>query len=344
MTRAQTLVAGAMAGVATGAAAARLARRRRAIGFAGRATIITGGSRGLGLSMARQIVSAGGSVALLARDPQELDRAREELTRGGADVLTITCDVARHDDVERAVGTVLQRFGRIDILINNAGVIQVGPLEHMTHEDFEHAMNVHFWGPLHGMEAVLPHMRRRRFGRIVNVASIGGEIAVPHLAPYVASKFALVGLSKTIGAEVAKDGIRVTTVAPGLMRTGSAVSSALFKGQHQREFGWFATLSSLPGLTIDADRAAAKILDACRHGDPYLVITPQARLATLLEAIAPKATARLTAMSSRVLPAAAGRTGDGARTARASRPARLPGFATRLSDRAARLNNELLVR
>ncbi len=145
-------------------------------------------------------------------------------------------------------------FGRIDMLVNNAGVMHVGPLEHMAYGDYHQAMNVHFWGALHCTEAVLPYMRRRRSGRIVNIASIGGLIAVPHLAPYSASKFALVGYSDAVRAEVAKDGIRVTTVCPGLMRTGSAVN-ALVKGRHEAEFAWFGTLSSLPRRV---DRRAAR--------------------------------------------------------------------------------------
>ena len=93
------------------------------------------------------------------------------------------------------------------MLVNNAGVIQVGPIEVMTHEDFELAMKAHFWGPLNTILAVLPSMRQRRQGRIVNICSIGGKVSVPHLVPYSASKFALVGLSKGLRAELMKDGI-----------------------------------------------------------------------------------------------------------------------------------------
>ena len=131
----------------------------------------------------------------------------------------------------------------------------------MTYDDYQQAMNVHFWGALHCTEAVLPDMRRRQCGRIVNIASIGGLIAVPHLAPYSASKFALVGYSDALRAEVAKDGIRVTTVCPGLMRTGSAIN-ALMKGRHDAEFAWFAALSSMPVVSISANRAARKIVEA----------------------------------------------------------------------------------
>ncbi len=148
----------------------------------------------------------------------------------------------------------------------------------MERADFEQAMAVHFWGPLQTMTAAIPVMRRQRFGRIVNVSSIGGKIGVPHLTPYCASKFALTGLSDSMRAEIAKDGIHVTTVCPGMMRTGSPFN-AWFKGRHREEFAWFAIADSLPVGSIDAARAASQIVDACRHGDAELVISWPAKLA-----------------------------------------------------------------
>ena len=132
-------------------------------------------------------------------------------------------------------------------------------------------MATHFWGPFHLMQECIPLMRRRGFGRIVNIASIGGRMAVPHLAPYSASKFALIGLSDAVRAEIARYGIRVTTVSPGLMRTGSPINAQV-KGQHAAEFTWFAIADAIPGLSISAERAARQILEACRYGDPELTI------------------------------------------------------------------------
>ncbi len=136
---------------------------------------------------------------------------------------------------------VVDHHGRLDVLINCAGIIQVGPMEHMTLDDYEAAMNVHFRGPLHTMLAALPYMRRQHGGRVVNIASIGGKVPVPHLAPYAASKFALVGLSSSLHAELASSDILITTVSPGLMRTGSPINASM-KGQHEAEFAWFADL------------------------------------------------------------------------------------------------------
>jgi NAD(P)-dependent dehydrogenase (short-subunit alcohol dehydrogenase family) len=253
----------------------------------------------------------------------------------------IVCDVAKAANVTTAVDIVLEHFGRVDVLINNAGIIQVGPLEHMTHDDFRQAMDVHFWGALHTIQAVLPHMKRRRAGRIVNIASIGGLVAVPHLAPYTASKFALVGLSDALRAEVRKDGIFVTTICPGLMRTGSAIH-AMMKGRHEAEFGWFGTLSALPIVAINAERAARKIMNACRYGVPHLTITPQARAMAILDRLFPNTAAALMATSARLLPSPNGGEGHEAWTGLMSRPDELPHWVTALADKAAIRNNELV--
>src|SRR5206468_5445072 len=198
----------------------------------GRVVVISGGSRGLGLVLARYVCArGGGNVALIARDPEELARAKADLAPHGSVVLTIECDLLDAEQIRPAVRRIIDRFGKIDILINNAGIIEVGPLEHMTPEDFERAMQLHFWAPFELISRVVPEMRIWGGGRIVNISSIGGKVAVPHLAPYSASKFALTGFSDAIRAELARDNIHVTTVAPGMMRTGSHVN-ARFKGKH----------------------------------------------------------------------------------------------------------------
>ncbi len=318
----------------------RLRTGGRSFAYAGRVVIITGGSRGLGLLMAHELKKKGARLALLARDREELMRAKEDLD--GGTVLAITCDVGDRGQVQQAVDIVLQHFGRIDVLINNAGVIQVGPLQHMTYGDYHQAMNVHFWGALHCTEAVLPYMRHRRSGRIVNIASAGGLVAVPHLAPYTASKFALVGYSNAVRAEVAKEGICVTTVCPGLMRTGSAINAQM-KGRHEAEFAWFAALSSLPFVSINARRAARKIVAAARRGTPNLTITPQARLVAILERLAPNAFARAMAMSNRMLPRPESVWGNESWPGYESRPRQLPRLVTLLADRAALRNNEMVL-
>ncbi|MBA3314641.1 MAG: SDR family oxidoreductase [Planctomycetota bacterium] len=233
--------------------------------YAGKVAIVTGGSRGLGLELARNLVLSGAHVAICARDEAELEVAREELEARGADVYAAACDVTERSDVERFVGDVVSRFGRVDVLINNAGIIAASPTECLTEDDYDRSLATHLYGPMYFIEAVLPHMKARRQGRIANIASIGGKLSPPHILSYTAGKFALVGYSEGLGVELAKDGIRVTTVCPGLMRTGSMIN-AEFKGQHRKEYGWFAAGASIPVVTIDSTEAARRILDAVARG------------------------------------------------------------------------------
>ena len=225
--------------------------------FAGKSVLITGGSRGLGLTIARQIAAEGGRLALLARDEEELDRACAELRSLGGEAIGVPCDLLDRAQSLGAVETVLDRYGAVDVLINNAGIIEVGPLENMRRPDFEKSMQLHFWAPFNLIQQIVPHMRRAGGGRIVNISSIGGKVAVPHMAPYSVSKFALVGLSDAFRAELARDGIHVTTVTPGMMRTGSQVN-AKFKGNHGAEYTWFSLSTALPFAAVNAERAAAK--------------------------------------------------------------------------------------
>jgi NAD(P)-dependent dehydrogenase (short-subunit alcohol dehydrogenase family) len=274
--------------------------------------LITGGSRGLGLIIAQKLCRAGAKVALIARDADELARAKADLAGRGGEVLTISCDLLERPQIEAAVQETINRFGTIDILINNAGIIQVGPLEHMAREDFERAMQLHFWAPFDLIRQVTPEMRRRGGGRIVNISSIGGKIAVPHMAPYTASKFALAGLSDALCAELARENILVTTVTPGMMRTGSQ-GHANFKGDHAREYKWFAASSGLPLASISAEHAARKIISACVRGKPALIMPIPARALILANALCPNLFGHVMKIVNRYLPSAVGSSGDDSR-------------------------------
>jgi NAD(P)-dependent dehydrogenase (short-subunit alcohol dehydrogenase family) len=315
-------------------------RAGRAIPLRGRTVMITGGSRGLGLVLAREFAKAGAQIAICARDPDELRRAETDLLERGARVFSITCDVTNQESVDHAVNMIRDVYGEIDILVNNAGLIQVGPLQEMTLDDFEAALKTHFWAPLYTTLAVVPGMRRQRLGRIVNISSLAGRVAAPHLVPYSASKFALTGLSQALRAELAKDGILVTTVLPGLMRTGSPVN-ALFKGHNRAEYALFSIADSLPGLSVSAELAARQIVNACRYGDPELVISWPAKLAALFHGIFPGLTADALGAVDRLLPGPGG-VGSRSVKGRDSTSALSPSWATRLSDQAALANNETI--
>jgi NAD(P)-dependent dehydrogenase (short-subunit alcohol dehydrogenase family) len=329
-----SILLGAVA--AGGAIALRNARR---MSFRGRTVLITGGSRGLGLELARFWGAEGARVIICARTLDDVDRAVYGLRARGCDAHGEQCDITSPQQVRELVARVLERWGAIDVVVNNAGIIQVGPQSCMTIDDYEDAMSTHFWGPLYVIETVLPHMRRRRQGRIVNIASIGGEISVPHLLPYCASKFALVGYSEGLAAELASEGIRVTTVCPGIMRTGSP-RNANFKGQHRNEYAWFSIGASIPGITAGSRRAARAIVGACRAGRPYLRITLPSVVGARLHALLPNLSVAAMRVVNSLLPAPV-EGGQIKRKGWQSFSEWSPSSITWLNEQAAAANNEV---
>jgi short-subunit dehydrogenase len=292
----------------------------------------------LGLALARELVARGARVAICGRDPDSLERACASLTRFGADVIAVQCDITDRESVRQLIERVTTELGPVDVLINNAGVIEVGPAETMSLTDYEAAMATNFWGMLYPTLAVLPGMRHRKNGRIVNITSIGGKLGIPHLLPYSASKFAALGFSQGLRTEVAADGVKVVTVVPGLMRTGSP-RNAVFRGQHRSEYAWFSISGALPGLSISAERAARKIADACARGDSEVLFPVTARLAAVANAVAPGVTTSLLSVVDRLLPGPGQPVGR--RTGAESQSWLSPSWLTRLSDRAARTYNQI---
>ena len=321
-------------------AAIRIVRERRRMEFGRKTVLISGASRGLGLELARAFAEEGANLVLLARDHARLTQAAKELEHHGVNVLIFACDVSQRSQVRDVIAAVIAKVGRIDVLINNAGTIQVGPVETMDVGDYESTVGVHFWGPLYLMEEIIPHMKSFGQGRIVNIGSIGGKVAVPHLLPYVASKFALVGLSEGMRAELLKDGIYVTTVCPGLMRTGSHLR-AFFKGQHKKEYALFAIANASPLLSAASARAAREILEACRYGKAEITITAQARLLRLANGLFPTLVAETFGLVNRLLPRPRAGTGTDLKEGSESGSVLAPSLLTRPADRAAARNNEL---
>jgi len=325
---------GALGLLAAGCFAARRWRESR-YSLAGRVVLITGGSRGLGLMLAREYARHGARLVLAARDSATLEAARSELAAAGAEVIAVPCDVGNRGDVADLIETVIERCGRIDVVVNDAGRIEVGPAWAMTATDFEHAMKTNFWGAFNVVNASLPHLLPGE-SRIVNISSIGGLISVPHLLPYSASKFALTGFSLGLAAELAPKGIRVTTVCPGLMRTGSPVNAS-FKGDAASEHAWFDVADSLPLLSMSGPRAARAIVRASRRGATLLKLGWSAKLAAVVNALWPTAIVRASAIAVRLLPK-----GEDTRAHRGGDVERkTPEWLTALSDRAALANNEL---
>ena len=292
----------AAGGIVAFIAARELMTRMREIDLNGRVVIITGGSRGLGFLLAREFARQGARVAICARDDQELFRAERDLeSETGGTVLAHRCDVSDPAQVEQFIQLIVRRLGPPDVLVNNAGIIEVGPLEAMDRDDFRQAMDIMFWGVLNPTLAVLPYMRERRSGRIVNITSIGGRVSVPHLLAYCSAKFAATGFSEGLRAELAGTGIRVTTVSPGLMRTGSQVN-AQFKGQGREEFRWFSVGAGAPVISMDAERAARQIVRATRRGEAERILSLPANMLARLHGIAPGFTTGMASLANRVMP------------------------------------------
>jgi len=297
--------AGIVAGYAGLMAVRLVARQRRRFDWKGKRVLITGGSRGLGLVLARQLADAGARLAICARSETELRAAADDLARRGTEVLAVTCDVGDPSAVDAFVRRAAERLGGVDVLFNVAGTIIVGPFDAMTENDFSRSMRTNCWGALNTTLAVLPHMRDQGWGRVVNVASIGGKLPLPHLLPYVASKFAMVGLSNGLRSELKRENILVTTACPGLMRTGSP-RNATFKGQHRKECTWFTVADSLPVLSINAERAAKQLITACQEGRGEVFIHHPLDLTFAAQRWFPELTRELIGLADRVLPSMGG--------------------------------------
>ncbi|MEV5508045.1 SDR family NAD(P)-dependent oxidoreductase [Streptomyces orinoci] len=310
-------------------------------GRLGGGALVTGASRGLGLLIARELAKRGCGVMLCARNADELAAAKRMLRDEGAEVRSLACDITDEGVAGNLVRATEEAFGSLDVLVNNAGMIQVGPLAAMTEDDFRDAMETMYFAPLRLVLAALPGMRERGHGRIVTISSVGGRIAAPHLLPYVGAKFASAGLSEGLRAELAAEGVSVTTVFPGLMRTGSH-TAARFSGRADREYAWFAAAAGLPVLSMDAERAARAIVRAAERRRPELVLTPVAKAAVRLHGLAPATTTRALSLAARLLPdsgAEPERNVPGRHAARSLGSAALDRL-TALNDRAARRLNQ----
>jgi len=323
-------------GIAAGMTAMRLLFRRN-YDLRGKTVFITGSSRGLGLVLAREFAARGSKVVISARDGEALQRAADDVRRYGKDVLPLEIDITMREDAETAVDQIRRHFGPVDILVNNAGTICVGPLEVMTIDDFRDSLNTHFWGPYFTTMAVLPDMKRAKQGRIVNISSIGGKISVPHLLPYCVGKFALTGFSEGLRAALLKDQIYVTTVCPGLMRTGSP-RNALFKGNNEAEYAWFSVSDALPGISMNAERAAHRIVNACVRGDAEIILSVPAMAAIKFEAMFPAITNDLLGIINHLLPSSDG-PDKTAKTGKQSFSDLSPSWITSLNEHAAATNN-----
>jgi len=266
--------------------------------------VVTGASRGLGFLIARELADHGHDLVICARSGSGLRPAVDDLERRGAQVIAIEADVGVAAEAQRVITAADRRFGRLDILVANAGVIQVGPAREFSARDYAHAMDVIFWGTVHTSLAAMPLLRRTR-GRVLAVTSIGGKLPAPHLLPYTAAKHAAVGFAEGLRVEAAREGVTVTVAVPGLMRTGST-RNALFAGDRESERRWFTLGASLPVVSINAEKAARQLVRATLRGRPEVIVTPLAKLAARAHGLAPSTFLRLVTVVNRLLPRGSG--------------------------------------
>ncbi|HEX4063587.1 MAG TPA: SDR family oxidoreductase [Streptosporangiaceae bacterium] len=273
--------------------------------LAGEVALVTGASRGLGLLLARELARRSAKLVICARDAGELERAEAGLRDRGADVAAVACDVAGEATPDLLIQTALDRFGKLDMLVSNAGIITVAGIEGTTAADFQTAVEVMTLAPVRLTLAALEVMRKQDHGRIVTIASVGGKVSVPRLLPYSVAKFGELAFSEGLRAELGPGPITVTTVVPGLMRTGSH-EHARFGGRPASEYTWFSLAASLPVVSMDAERAARRIISAAAAGQPELILTPLAQVAARGAALSPALTSSLLHLTHRLLPSTGG--------------------------------------
>jgi NAD(P)-dependent dehydrogenase (short-subunit alcohol dehydrogenase family) len=262
--------------------------------------LVTGASRGLGFLLAREFADRGYDLVICARSADGLDIAADDLRGHGATVHDMALDVGDESAAGHLVAETERVFGRLDVLVANAGIIQVGPYAELTAADYREAMDTMFWGQVYPVLAALPLLRRSQ-GRVLAITSLGGKVPAPHLLPYGAAKHAAVGFAEGLRVE----GVPVTVAVPGLMRTGST-RNALFTGDRTAERTWFTVAGSLPVLSMDAERAAGRLVRATLRGRPEVTLTLPAKVAVRAHALAPGLSLRALSLVNRLLPGPVG--------------------------------------
>lgn len=239
--------------------------------FEGRTVVITGGASGIGRACALAFGAEGASVVIADIHDQRLAEAQAELEARGVPVLAMHCDVSRDEEVDELAARAMARFGQVDVLMNNAGVMLRGPPEAMPIAEWEWIFGINFFGPLRGVRAFLPAMIARGSGHIVNTASIGGLIGGRwHSAGYSASKFALVGLSETLCIYLKPKGVGVSVLCPGGVKTNLPEQSRLSSVvTDPAPYDLDETFG--PGARTPED-VAALVLDAV-VADQFLILT-----------------------------------------------------------------------
>jgi len=241
--------------------------------------LISGASRGLGRAITEAALAAGHRVVAGVRSVSALD---DLVARAPEHLAVVPLDVTDDDQVRAAVDTAIRRWGRLDVLVNNAGYANMAAVEDVDADDFRDQVETNFFGVVRLTQAVLPIMRRQRAGHIIQISSVGGRLARPGLAAYQSSKWAVTGYSGVLAQEVAPLGIKVTVLEPGGMRTdwaGSSMRVAPVRDEYQETVGASAQLSQSAHLgASDPVKVAALLLDIVEMDSPpaRLLVGPDA--------------------------------------------------------------------
>lgn len=185
----------------------------------GKVVVITGASSGLGAATARLLAAQGASVVLGARRAERLESLAKEIKADGGKALAVATDVTDRSQVQKLVDAAVKEFGRVDVMLNNAGLMPLAPLERLKTDEWDQMIDVNFKGTLNGIAAALPHMKKQKSGQIINVSSVYGHKVGPGAAVYCATKFAVRALSEGLRQEVKPYNIRTTVISPGAVAT-----------------------------------------------------------------------------------------------------------------------------
>ena len=243
--------------------------------FKDKVVVITGAASGIGRATAKAFAQKGADLVIADNNAQRLEETAGEIKAIGARVLTRQVDVSDRNEVESFAKFVISERGHVDILINNAGVGVGGPLLDTNIEDFEWIFSINYWGVLYGLKYFLPHMVARKYGHVVNTASGAGLCSIPAMSAYCSTKFAVVGLSETLRAEVRRFGIGVSTICPGVINTNIIAQSRMHlqkgsRATHSRLIDFYRRFGWPP------ERVAKAILSAVRHNRSIVPVGPEA--------------------------------------------------------------------